>query len=121
MPEDEKQTYHFICFTDLAYEFDFSDKKEIEKKIKRRLKYYKLGEFNQSRVDYIRTLKDDLYREISSGTKSRYFNKSKSNYADLSDFNIERMTTDYAKKYEQVAEKEMIGIINFAVYLYHMR
>lgn len=46
MPQENEQTYDFICFTDLAYEFDFSDKKEAEKKIKRRLKYYKLGDWN---------------------------------------------------------------------------
>jgi hypothetical protein len=44
MTDDKKQTYDFICFTDLAYEFDLSEKKEIEKKIKRRLKYYNLGD-----------------------------------------------------------------------------
>jgi hypothetical protein len=30
MTEESKQTYDLICFTDLAYEFNFSDKKEIE-------------------------------------------------------------------------------------------
>jgi hypothetical protein len=121
MTEDKKQTYDFICFTDLVYEFDFSDKKEIEKKIKRRLKYYKLGDYSQTRVDYIRTLKNDLYAEISSGTKSKYSSKSKSNYADLNDFNVEGMAADYAKKYGQVEKKEMANMINFAIYLYHMR
>jgi hypothetical protein len=121
MPKDQKQTYDFICFSDLSYEFEFSDKKEIEKKIRRRLKYHKLGEYNQSRVDYIRTLKNDLHSEIASGTKSKYFSKSNSIYAELADFNIDGMTADYAKKYEQVDEKEMIGIIHFAIYLYHLR
>ena len=31
MAIDKKQTYDFICFTDLAHEYDFSEKKEIEK------------------------------------------------------------------------------------------
>lgn len=38
-------------------------------------------------------------------TKSKYFNKSKSNYADLSDYNIEQMKSDYIKKYDMVDEK----------------
>jgi hypothetical protein len=121
MAEDNGQTYDFICFTDLAHEFDFSDKNEIEKKIKRRLKYYNLEDYNQDRVDYLRQLKNDLYSEISSSTKSKYFNKSKSNYSDLSDFNFEQMTSDYSKKYEQVDENEMKGIINFAIYFYYMK
>ena len=41
------QTYDFICFTDLAYEFAFTEKAEIEKKIKRRLKYYKLAPYSK--------------------------------------------------------------------------
>jgi len=121
MTDDNAQTYDFICFTDLAYEFDFSDKKEIEKKIKRRLKYHKLGDYEQDRIDYIRQLKDDLYSEISRTTKSKYFHKSKSNYADLADFNIDRMTADYCKKYDKVDKDELMGMINFSIYLYHLR
>ncbi|NVK29051.1 MAG: hypothetical protein HWE14_13440 [Flavobacteriia bacterium] len=121
MTDDQKQTYNSICFTDLAYEFDFSDKKEIEKKIKRRLKYHKLGDYRQDRVDYIRELKNDLQNEISKTTKSKYFQKSKSNYADLADFDIERMTDDYHRNYDQVTKAELKGMIGFAIYLYHMR
>jgi hypothetical protein len=121
MTDDKRQTYDFICFTDLAYEFDFSNKKEIEKKIKRRLKYHKLGDYNQDRVDYIRQLKNDLNSEISQTTKSKYFHKSKSNYADLADFNIDQLTADYHRKYEKVDKDELMGMINFAIYLYHLR
>ncbi|MCB0515981.1 MAG: hypothetical protein KDD49_07945, partial [Bacteroidetes bacterium] len=106
---------------DLAYEFDFSDKKEIEKKIKRKIKYYNLGDYSQERVEYIRTLKNDLYREISLQTKSKYFSKSNSNFADLKDFKFEQMTADYCKKYNKITELDMSGIVNFAIYLYHMR
>lgn len=98
MEQDTQQTYDLICFTDLAYEFDFSDKKEAENKIKRRLKYYKLGNYNQERIEYIRVLKNDLYAEISLGTKSKYFQKSRSNYADLQDYKLENMKIDYLKK-----------------------
>ena len=121
MSQENEQTYDLICFTDLAYEFDFSDKKEAEKKIKRRLKYYKLGDYSQERVEYIRVLKNDLYQEISLQTKSKYFSKSKSNFADLADFKFEKMTTDYLDKYDKINESDMKGILNFAIYIYHMR
>ncbi|WP_293297933.1 hypothetical protein [Pedobacter sp. UBA4863] len=116
-----RQTYDSICFTELAYEFDFSDNKEIEKKIKRRLKHHKLGDFKQERIDYIRRLKNDLYSEITSQKKSKYFHKSKPNFADLADFNFERMTEDYHNKYENIDKEDLKGMINFAIYLYHMR
>jgi len=121
MTQKTEQSYDFICFSDLAYEFDFSEKKETENKIKRKLKYHKLGEYTQERIDYIRELKNDLYKEISLQTKSKYFNKSKSNYADLSDFNVEKMQSDFLKKYEKINSSDMFGILNFAIYLYHLR
>ena len=121
MTIEETQTYDFICFSDLAYEFDFLGSEEAEKKIKRRLKYYQLGKYNQDRVDYIRNLKNDLQKEISLGSKSKYFEKSKSNYADLADYKFDRMKKDYLKKYNLISESDMSGILNFAIYLYHMR
>jgi hypothetical protein len=66
-------------------------------------------------------LKNDFYAEISSGAKSKYFQKSKSNYADLEDYKFEKMKMDYLKKYEVISENDMNGILNFAIYLYHMR
>ncbi len=86
--EINEQTYDFICFTTLAYEFDFSDRK---------------------------------YQEINLQSKSKYFNKSKSNFADLEDFNLKKMTMDYLDKYNKITELDMKGILNFAIYLYHMR
>ena len=121
MTEDNGQTYDFICFTNLAYEFDLTEKNETEKKIKRRLKYYKLGDYQQERIDYLRVLKNDLFLEISYGNKSKYFTKSKSKYADLSDFDTNRMTSDYMKKYDKVEMTDMSGLINFAIYLYYLR
>jgi hypothetical protein len=121
MADDFEQTYDYVCFSDLAYEFDFSEKAEIEKKIKRRLKYYKLGDYDQARVDYIRQLKNDLYNEISLTSKSKYFHKSKSNFADLNDFNFDRLTSDFNIKYDKIDIGELQRIINFSIYLYHMR
>jgi len=121
MTQTSEQTYDYICLSDLAYEFDFSDPKEAEKKIKRRLKYYKLGNYEQERVEYIRELKNDLYKEISLQSKSRYFNKSKSNYAEFTDFNVEKMKSDFLEKYNEINSSDMYGILNFAIYLYHMR
>jgi hypothetical protein len=115
------QTYDFICFTDLAYEFDISKKKEIETKIKRRLKYHKLGKYNQERVDYIRQLKGDLYSEITKGSDSTYYHKSQSSFADLADFDTRRMSIDFHNKYNQVNMDELAAMINFAIYLYHLR
>ena len=121
MTEKKGQTYDFICFTDLAYEFAFTEKAEIEKKIKRRLKYHKLAPCSQQRVDYLRQLKIELHAEISSEAKSKYFHKLISRYSDLTDFDIDLMTTDFIKKYDKVDETDMKSFIGFAIYVYHLR
>ncbi len=90
-------------------------------KIKRRLKYYKLGKYNQETVDYIRSLKNDLYIEISKTTKSKFYHKSKSNYADLNDFDLQKMLNYYDEKYTKIGKNKLAGMLNFAIYLYYMR
>ncbi len=47
-------TYTFICFSELVYEWNFSDKLDVERKIKRRLKYYNFDDYNQERINIIR-------------------------------------------------------------------
>jgi hypothetical protein len=121
MGKENNQTYDFICFSDLVYESDLSDKKEIEKKIKRRLKYHKLGDYQQERVDYIRNLKNDLHKEIASREQSGYFKKIPSEFAELADFNIAQMKSDYLGKYNTIKGEEMLAMLNFAIYSYHLR
>jgi len=121
MAEKTEQTYDYICFGDLAYEFDFSEHKEAEKKIKRKLKYYGLGKYEQERIEYVRELKNDLFKEIRLQTKSKFFNPSKSNFAEFTDFNYEKMKKDYLNKFEKISDSDMSQILNFAIYLYHLR
>ncbi|MBX7152348.1 hypothetical protein K1X84_11950 [bacterium] len=118
---NNNQTYDYVCFTDLVYEFDSSKKNQIEKKIKRRLKYYHLGEYDQNRVEYIRQFKNDLYSEISLASKSKYFHKSPSEFSESSDFNIEQMALDLSKKYGNIHPGELKEMIHFAIYLFYLR
>jgi len=111
-------TYDFVCFSDLAYEFNNNENKETEKKIKRRLKYYSLGNYDQNRINYIRTLKNDLYAEITKYDKSQYYLGPTGKYADIKDFDFENLKQDYLKKYPQVSTQDMGRILNFAIYLW---
>lgn len=119
--KDLKKTYDFICFSELAYELDFSNPKAIEKKIKRRLKYYNFGAYNQKHIDYIRELKDYLYQEISLKSKSKYYKKTASDYLELNDFDMKRLKLDTLKKYQEIDSADMDRILNFSVYLYYIR
>ena len=121
MAETSEQTYDYVCFSDLAYEFDFSDLKEAEKKIKRKLKYYGLGKYDQERVEYVRNLKNDLFKEIRLYEKSEYYIPSKSEFAEFTDFDHKKMKVDFLTKFEKINDSDMSRIINFAIYLYYMR
>lgn len=117
----DKPTYDFICFSDLVYEFNLSQKKVTEKKIRRRLKYYKLDPYNQQRVDYIRKLRNDLAAEIGLNSASLYYQKSNGIYAGLDDFNIHQMVADYCARFPDIDNAEMHAMINFALYTFHLR
>ena len=117
-----KYSYNFICCTTLIDEFDFSEIKRTNQKIKRKLKYYKLGDYDQIHIDYLRSLKNELQDEIHLYNKSKYYQKkNKSKYADLGDFDTDLMVNDYVEKYDKVSKSDMYGIINFAIYLYYLR
>ena len=119
---ESENTYDFICGTTLIWEFNVSEIKETNQKIRRKLKYYKLGDFDQYRIDYLRSMKNELKAEIQLYQKSKYFKKSKkSKYADYADYDIEIMVSDFVGKYEKISKSDMYGIINYAIYLYYLR
>ena len=97
-----------------------SEKKEIEAKIIRKLKYYNLGKFDLEKVEYLRTIKNDLFSEISKSTKSKYFKNSKG-LANMTDFNLEKLLKEYSLKYEKIEKEDLSTMINYSIYLYYMR
>lgn len=105
----------------LAYEFDFDDHAEAERKIRRRLRYHGLGPYEQERVDLLRHFKDEIRSEIHRGAKSHYFVGGHGKYAALEDFDVEGMTRDLAASYPAVPTDEVRAFVTFAVYLYHLR
>ncbi|MDR2861562.1 MAG: biotin--[acetyl-CoA-carboxylase] ligase [Syntrophobacterales bacterium] len=117
-----QNTYDFICGSTLIWEFDIAEIKETNKKIKRQLKYYKLGDFDQNRINYLRNLKNEIMAEIHLYQKSKYYQKSNNSiYADFSDYNIALMVSDFIEKYDKISKSDMYGIINYAIYLYYLR
>jgi hypothetical protein len=109
-----------ITFQILAYEFEGDEPADAEKKIRRKFRSAKVGPYHQGRVDYLRKLKNDLRSEITLFGRSRYFRGASGAVAGISDFDVERMTDEYAKKYPEVGRDEMGGIIGFALYVYYL-
>lgn len=121
MPEKEVISYDCICFNCLAYEFDPTESKETERKIKNRLRYRGAGPYDQERVEYIRKLRGDLYREFAAPAESKYYSKTDSEFSTPDDFNIDIMTEDYSRIYNRIDEDDIRQMMLFAEYLYYLR
>ncbi|TGK02614.1 hypothetical protein EHQ53_13520 [Leptospira langatensis] len=120
MPPQKRETsYDYVCFSELVYEYDNS--KETEKKIKRRLKYYELGDYDQSRIDTIRNLKNDLDEEIQKNQGSKYYLGSKEEYAALGDFDFDLLLRDFQLKYQKINKEDMNAILLLAIYTFYLR
>src|SRR4051794_20058412 len=83
MVQESKETdYEDAVLSILAYEFSFTDRREIETKIKRKLRTKKFGKYDQQRIDLLRRFKDDVQTEVSRGPKSKYYTHSHGEFSD---------------------------------------
>lgn len=97
-----------------------ADKAVVESNIKKRIK--SLNEiYNQERVNNIRSLRHELFEEISLGNKSKYFRNAKGKFADIGDFNLDQMFIDYKERYTEIYSSDLVNIIELAVYLFYVR
>ncbi|PJZ48487.1 hypothetical protein [Leptospira saintgironsiae] len=120
MPSKKREaSYDYVCFSELVYEYD--KPKETEKKIKRRLKYYELADYDQARVDYIRKLRNDLSEEIQKNRESKYYLESKDTYSALHDFDVDLLLQDFLLKYQNISKDDMGSILLLAIYVYYLR
>lgn len=110
-----------IIFTELAYEFPRDDRQKAELKIKRRLRNHGFRRYSQTRVDLVRGLKDTLQSEIGRGMRSPYFLRDQRKYADIYDFDVERLSADLARQYPAISAKRIKTFVCFAIFLYWMR
>ena len=117
----DQPTYEDEVLGILAYEFFFSDKAEIEKKIKRHLREKKLGGYDPERVEILRAFKNDVQEEIGKGDQSKYFTGFHGRYAGMKDFDTKRFCEDMYRSHPQVPESEIAGFLGFAIYLYYLR
>lgn len=111
----------YIIFQELIYEYDPSQRENVEAKIKRKLKYYGLPPYSQSLVDTIRSLKEKLSSEIRLQATSQYFEKTPSKYAQVEDFNILQMVEDYKSHFPSLSEQNIRDMIGFGVHWFHTR
>ena len=122
MAETRKLTaYDDAVLTNLAWEFSFTDIKETEAKIKRKLRAKKLGKYDQQRVDRLRRLKDAVETEVKKCHKSKYYSKLAGEFADMKDFDTLRMTEDFATAFPEVPKQSIHEFVEYFIYLHYIR
>ena len=115
------RTYEGELLSVLAYEFPHVEHSESERKIKRRLREKKLGPYDQTRVDAVRSFKDDLMEELSKCAKSPFYAGSQGAYSDLQDWDFDRLLRHMQKNHPKVSKKEIHRFLSTAIYLYYLR
>lgn len=114
-------SYDYFIFKELVYEYAPSVMSETEARIKRKLKYHKLGPYNQSRVDYIRSLKETLASEIRLERASKYFKKTASRFAVIDDFDVASMAKDYSLLYQDLTVEDLRDMIGWGIHMLYTR
>jgi hypothetical protein len=114
------QSHDVSVFQLLTEELPGADHKVAEARIKRMLRRKHLGQYDQARVDALRSLRDELRREFEKSTRSKYFQGPLS--APLIEhFDDKRMTDDFSTKYPVVRQPDIGGVIGYALYYYYCR
>ena len=119
--EPEAGGYEDAVLSILAYEFSPADRPEAEAKIKRKLRAKKLGEYDPRRVDLMRRLKDEVRAEVGKGPASKYYTRPHGGFADMRDFDRDRMAREMAAAFPDVPRQSVSQFIEYAVYLYYLR
>lgn len=113
--------YDDAALSVLAYEFGSSDPGDSEKKIKRKLRDKKLGQYDEARIASLRSFRDAIRGEANLRQNSKYYTHSHGKYADIEDFDRSRMTEDYAKQFPGIPRATITSFVDFTIYLCYLR
>ena len=105
----------------LLYEFPTSDKVEVERTIRRRLRSQGFDQCEQERVQRLREFKDQVQEEFLRQERSRYCLGPHGEWASLADFDLDRMLIDFSAAYSDIGRGEIAWFLGFAAYVYYQR
>ena len=105
----------------LAFEFSSSDHAESERKIKRRLREKKLGQYDQERINTLRNFKYDVQEELGKFSKSNFYAGSHGKYADIQDWDFDSLLQYLQEKHPDVPKTVIGDFLPYAIYLYYLR
>jgi len=117
----EPPTYEGEVLGVLAFEFSFSDQAESERKIKRRIRDKNLGSYDQTRINTLRSFKDDIQQELSKFQRSKFYTQPHGKYADMQDWDLDALKQYMKAIHPDVPEIAINGFLPYAVFLYYLR
>ena len=117
----EPATFESEVLGIVAFEFGTSRRSESDRKIRRRLRDKKLGPFDPTRVERLRTLKDDIQAELAKHLESQFYKSQGGRSMDLGDWRIDDLHRYFVRRHQEVAPDEIARFLPYAIYLYYLR
>ena len=119
---NNSSSYEWECLAILANEISDDDPRDAERRIKTKLRQKKLGPYDQARIERLRSLKNEVRSEFSLPCHdSRYFLGCKSGWADFADYDLQRLATDLATRFPDIALDNITGIVRLSAFLHYIR
>ncbi|HYF94109.1 MAG TPA: hypothetical protein VD969_17980 [Symbiobacteriaceae bacterium] len=105
----------------LVSEFQPEERSKSDATIRRRLRYHRLGPYDQDQVEVVRRFKDALQREIGLLHRSQYYLGPHGKFAAPEDFDVARMVSDYRAAFPEIGKPDIEWFIPWALYVYYLR
>ena len=105
----------------LRFEFRQTDAGDSERKIRRRLREKRLGDYDQDRVDAARALKNDVQQEFDHRTPSRFFRPVGGRYVEDSDWDLPGLVEHLQAKHSAVAEESVDWFARWGLFYYYLK
>jgi len=113
--------YAIEALRHLLPEFDFTDTKAVDAKIREQLKKKKLGEFDPVMLSALRDFKNVVQAELYLASKSHYFTHTHGQYCDIRDFDLERLATEMVAKFPNISRDVIERFLPNATLYYYLK
>ena len=122
MSEDSPDfVYNREVLAVLLWEMLPTQRPDAERKIKRRLREKRLGEYDQKRVDVLRLMKERTARELHRKSESQFHRGYSGKYSKFEDWDIERLAQHLIEEHADVPQENIRAMLPHAIYAYYLR
>ena len=118
---DPSESSDYTAFAILVYEFRQDEMAETDRKIRRTLGRKHLGPYVPARIARLRALKNDLQRELRSGSASAFYKGPTSQFASPDDFDQVALVEDLARRFPEVDRGDLYRMVSIALYVNYLR